>query len=880
MEELTVNTPVNETLLKEITPEEKEKLTKEAEEEKLFIKGLGFGGGPASNVAVIYVKNGRIIRIRPLHYDWKYKPEEFNPWKIEARGKTFEPTMKSLLPPFSLVYKKRVYSPNRIRYPLKRVDWDPQGDRNTETRGTSGFVRISWDEALEIIASELKRIKEKYGPYAILCQADGHGETKTVHGPHGCNTRLLKHFGGYTLQCRNPDSWEGWYWGAKHVWGMDPVGQMKPMTNVFSDMAENTDLVLFWGCDPETTPWGWGGQMASRVCYWFKELGMRSIYVCPDLNYGAAIHADKWIPIRPNTDAALHLALAYMWITEGTYDKKFVATHTFGFDKFREYVLGEEDGIPKTPKWAAEITGVPSRIIKAFARDWASKRTSIAHGNGGSMIRGPYSTEPARLEVLLLAMQGVGKPGAQQVKMLEWGWLGMPPPLPKSLIVPSVEAGFRGWSFAEIPKQIIPKNLIHEAILNPPLSWYGTTFAFWPVEDQFIKYEFPVEGGSELHMIWTDSPCWLGCWNGGNRLIQAFRSPKIEFILAQHPWLENDCLFADIILPVNTKFEEEDIGADNMSGQFNLLFYEGRCIEPIGESKSDYEVVGMIAEKLGLLEEYTGGKTVKEWIRTCFENSGVQKFISWEEFMKKEYYVIPTDPDWKKLKPGLRWYYELPEGKGLHTPSGKIEFYCQNLARHFPDDKERPPVPHWIPYGESHQESLLHPRAKEYPLLIVSNHPRWRVHAQLDDVTWLREIQTCKIRGPDGYQYEPVWLNSVDAAERGIETGDVVTMYNERGAVLGGAYVTERIMPGVVYQDHGARYDPIVPGEFDRGGSNNTICPHKTTSKHVTGMATSGFLVEVEKTNLDELMEMYPEAFKRTQDPAVGLVIDSWVGDE
>jgi trimethylamine-N-oxide reductase (cytochrome c) len=151
---------------------------------------------------------------------------------------------------------------------------------------------------------------------------------------------------------------------------------------------------------------------------------------------------------------------------------------------------------------------------------------------------------------------------------------------------------------------------------------------------------------------------------------------------------------------------------------------------------------------------------------------------------------------------------------------------------------------------------------------------------QLDDVTWLREIQTCKIRGPDGYQYEPVWINSVDAAERGIETGDVVTMYNERGAVLGGAYVTERIMPGVVYQDHGARYDPIVPGELDRGGSNNTICPHKTTSKHATGMATSGFLVEVEKTNLDELMEIYPEAFKRTQNPAVGLVIDSWVGDE
>ena len=171
---------------------EKEKLKKEAEEEKTSLIGLGFCSfGIGSNPASVDVKNGKIRRIRPLRYDWKYQPEEFNPWKIEARGQTFEPAMKSLLPPFSLVYKKRVHSPNRILYPLKRVDWDPNGNRNPENRGTSKFVRISWEEATDIIASEIKRVHEKYGPYAILCQLDGHGESKAVHGPHGCNGALL-----------------------------------------------------------------------------------------------------------------------------------------------------------------------------------------------------------------------------------------------------------------------------------------------------------------------------------------------------------------------------------------------------------------------------------------------------------------------------------------------------------------------------------------------------------------------------------------------------------------------------------------------------------------------------------------------------------------
>ncbi len=210
-------------------------------------------------------------------------------------------------------------------------------------------------------------------------------------------------------------------------------------------------------------------------------------------------------------------------------------------------------------------------------------------------------------------MQGLGKPGANQLKLIEWAIFNDPNQmaLPRSKVFPDVGAAHHGFNFQNLPKQILPKTLIADAILNPPLSWYGTTLLAAPRENQFTKYTYPAEGCSEIHMIWTDSPCWITCWNGGNRLVEAVRSPKIEFMLAQHPWMENDCLFADIILPVNTKFEEDDIAADGGSGQFNTLIDERKCIEPLGESRSDYEIACMIAERLGLLEKYAGVRPLR-----------------------------------------------------------------------------------------------------------------------------------------------------------------------------------------------------------------------------------------------------------------------------
>jgi molybdopterin guanine dinucleotide-containing S/N-oxide reductase-like protein len=850
----------------------------------LALAGLDRGGAPCA----VDVKDGKIIRVRPLHYDWKYNFKDVNPWKFEKNGKTLAMGSKSLPAPFSLAYKKRTYSPNRIKYPLKRVDWSPDGERNPQNRGKSKYKRISWDEATDIIAKEIKRIHKEYGPYAILCQGDGHGECKTIHAAHGQQTLLLEKMGGFTQQVRNPDSWEGWYWGSKHVWGNGQMGMMEPSDNIIKDMTENCGMILFWGCDPETTMWGFTGQFASRLCYFWSEIGIKQVYICPDLNYGAAIHADKWIPVLPNTDAALQLAVAYVWITKGTYDKEYVKTHTVGFDKFADYVLGKEDGVPKTPAWASPKCGVPEWTIKALAKQFAANKTSIAHHYGGSMIRGPYSTEPARLESILLGMQGLGKPGIHQSQMSQKGMPRSEGLKERIILNPAFSKRLQRPIQATVmllaaAKQFLPKTLIAKGINDPPVTFFGAGAIYLKTEDQFKKYTYPIskqEGGGEVHMLWTDTPCLTTCWNDGNSTIQAFRNKKIECIVAQHPWLENDCLYADIILPANTTMEVDDIVTNVRGAEPHCIALQEKAIEPIGESKSDFEVVGEVAKKLGLYEEFTEGKTVEDMQKSVYDGSGLKPFISWEEFKEKSYFCFPYVKDWEKDPVGLIKFAEDPVNHPLDTPSGKLEFYSERLAKYFPDDKERPPVPHWIEKGESHDERISSERAKKYPLLQMSNHGRWRVHAQCDDISWTREAPTCKVKGYDGYMYEPLWINPGDAAKRGIKSGDIVKVFNERGTVLGGAIVWERIMPGVVYMDHGARVDYIIPGKLDRGGAIDLITPAAVTSKNCVGMATSGFLVETARVTMEEMDEWrknYPEAFQREYDPASGLRFNGWV---
>lgn len=901
--------------------------------------------GPRSG-PITYVESdekGKLTRIRPFNYDQIMDYDSKNPWRIDAHGQSLQVTHRSLPGEFYLAYKKRVYSNNRVKYPLKRVDWDPKGERNTQNRGKSRYVRISWDEATTLIADELKRIKETYGMPAVLAEADMHGEGKHIAPSHGCMNRLLSIMGGYTVQMRNADSWEGWTWGSKHVWGGESVGQMQSSCNVWPDIAKNAELLLFWAADPESTAMGFDGYMSSRLNQWLHLLGLKYVYIDPALNFSACYMADKWIPILPNTDAALYLGIIYTWLKEGTYDKEYVETHAIGQDQFFDYVLGKTDGEPKTPAWASEKCGVSEWTIKALARDWAKKITSVTIGNGGPGIRGPYSSEPARLQSICLGMQGLGKPGRHQAKWLEWNLhtplYAMPYQGEKIIDVPhraeivrpankksagifnftarevveenihkAVSEGREGGRYdlsaeaksieelAELckitetsPQQSIPKSMVHDAILKDRIEWYGLYSFCGPREEQFVKYQFPVPGHSRIHAIWTDSPCMTTCWNDSFNFVKAVRSPEIEFIVAQQPWLENDCILADIILPVQTKFEMQDICDDTSSSVFTSVYREYAACPPVGESRNDFDCVAEVARKISpeVYNEYTCNDMPEEKVIELFwQGTGLTDYDKDDDFHKKDIFVMPCIADYQDFSiypPGWSLFANDPEKHPLSTPSGKLEFTSTGLSEHFPDDDERPPYPKWIEKGETHDESLSSERADKYPLLCMSNHGHWRFHANCDDITWNREMETMKIRGKDGYQYEAAWISPKTAEKCGVKHGDIVKIYNERGTVLCGAYVTERLVDSTVYVDHGARFDPIDAESIDRGGAINLITPHGNVSKFSTGMVVSGFLVGLEKVT-DEEMESwkkkYPEAFARKIDEACGVCLEGWMIDD
>ena len=429
--------------------------------------------------------------------------------------------MKSVPAPWSLAYKKRAYSPNRIKYPLKRVDWDPNGERNTQNRGKSKFVRISWDEATDLIAAEIRRVHKEYGPLAILVQGDGHGECKMVHAPHGCSTLLLDKMGGFTQQVRNPDSWEGWYWGAKHVWGKGFIGMMAPADNVVKDITENSDMVVVWGGDPETTPWGFRGQLASRLLLFLdgRSASSRSTSAPTSTTRPPSTPTNGSrscpTPMRPcNWQSCISGSPKAPTTRSMSRPTPWASTRS------KAYVLGKEDGIPKTPKWASAKCGVPAWTIKALAARLGQEDVTIGHYFGGGMARGPYSTSPPGWS-RPAGHAGTGQtgrpPGADRLHghaqehhrrrhRTTWApsrtWSSTP--AGDRLLKPH-----RGTPTAW-GKQLIPKTLIEEAIKNGTVDFWGTGGHEEPTADQFKKYTYPIpkeEGGTEIHMMWTDTPC-------------------------------------------------------------------------------------------------------------------------------------------------------------------------------------------------------------------------------------------------------------------------------------------------------------------------------------------------------------------------------------
>ncbi|MBT3992026.1 MAG: molybdopterin-dependent oxidoreductase [Rhodospirillaceae bacterium] len=837
-------------------------------------------GGPL----FVYVKDGKILRMTPIEFD-DSDPEG---WTIEARGKTFKPPRKTTLAPHALNWKSMIYSPDRLLYPLKRVDFDPTvpvSERNYQNRGVSGYERISWDEALDIVAGEIKRMKREHGPGAIANSHGSHHTWGNIGYYLSANNRFINAV-GMTRIHHNPDSWEGWYWGASHHYGYTlRVGETETYGGV-EDLLTNSEMVVFWASNPEGTN-SYSAQEGTIRRQWLKDTDIEMVHIDPYYNDTAQLLGGKWLAPKPTTSPALALAIAHVWITEGLYDKWFIENRTHGFDMWRDYVLGKEDDIPKTPEWGAEQTGLAARDIRALARKWGSKRTYLSCGGGGNghggACRNATGSQWARMMVCLAAMQGLGRPGVGLGNM-QYGT-----PVDLNFYFPGYADGgmsgdLRNTSAAiahyqrmpSLPSmntvsQVIPRLHFAEAILEGKAEgylWDGST-----IENQFTKFGYPKPGHSPVKMLYKYGGSILSTMPDSNRFVEMYRSDKLEFVVNQSIWNEGEAKFADVILPACTNFERPDISEWSALGGYahhgqqqlnhRVITFQHKCIEPLGESKSDYQIFLDICKRLGLAAYFSEGMSELDWVKRMYDSSDLPSLMGWKEFIRKGYAVLPANPADDKMPTAWNWFYEgrkkdVPEPHplpsdytdefltGLQTQTGLFEFECESLKRFDANDPERPIIAKYIPapQGAGNPEDL-----KDYPLQMLTPHPRYSFHTQGDGKdAFINNLEEHRVR-VDGHDYWVLRINSEDAQKRGIKRHDLIRVFNGQGAVICAAVPTDRLRPGLTHgYEASANYDPVgEPGKSaDRGGCLNLLTPKKSQLKQAHSMGSSTALVEVE----------------------------------
>ena len=839
----------------------------------------GTNGGPL----FVYVKDNKIVRVTPMDFD----DDDAEPWTITARGKKFTPPKRATVTPYTIGWKSLVYSPDRLLYPLKRVDFDPKGNRNPQNRGVSGYERISWDEALDIVSGEIMRVRTEHGPGAVFGVNSSHHNWGYIGYYHSAMKRFFSLL-GVTEMLANPDSWEGFAWGAVHHYGgSGRRGATEPYSTV-EDCMKNAEMIVFWSADPESTSGNYAGQEGTVRREWVKQLGIPVVHIDPYLNATAGFMGGRWITPKPGTDVAMALAIAHVWLKTGAYDKDYVAKRTIGLDKWQEYIFGKTDGVEKTPEWQETKTGVPARTVRALAEAWGGRKTYLAAGgihSFGGACRGSYGTEWARAMVCLMAMQGLGKEG------INFGGLQMGTPLDTHFWFPGyADGGFSGdfmgtgagfQMYNRMPMtaavnseyQRIPRLRIPEAILEGKAT--ANNYSNASVHGQFLEVKYPAPGHSLVRMLYKYGGSYFGTQPESNRFAKMYRSDKLDIVVSQSVWMEGETKFADIILPACTNFERWDIGEfascagyidkSYLQNNHRVVHMEHKCIEPLGESKSDYEIFLAICGRLGMGQVFSEGGSDFDWVKRFFYSTDLPERITWEDFMDKGYYVVPPLPEDRRDPLALNWYangkkMDTPEttvapseyygkfAEGLQTPSGKFEFESGTLKRFDPDDPERKPLCTWIPSWEGPEADIY----KKYKLQLISPHPKYSYHTMGDgkDST-VNDIDEHRML-INGYRYWIFRMSPEDAASRGVKHGEVVEVYNDRGSVLCGLEVTNRLPAGVVHSyESCADYQPIgTPGESpETNGCINILTPSRFITKRSHGLSVNACLVEVRKWN-------------------------------
>jgi anaerobic dimethyl sulfoxide reductase subunit A len=709
----------------------------------------------------VFVERGRIIRI-----EGDDRPTD----GIEAPQ--LRPCIRGRL------YRGRQDHPDRLLYPLKR----------TGRRGDAAFTRISWDEALDLMASQLKRVKAAYGN-ASLFVPYGTGSYSQINGRQTAQ-RLMNLFGG-SLGYYNNYSWAAMAAATPTVYGTGVTGNQR------QDWV-NARTILMWGWNPCEMRDGTNSEHFLRLA---KDKGARIVCVDPRLTLSAVALADEWVPVRPGTDAAMLSAMAHVIISEGLYDKAFVAGHCLGFDasqmpagaegeeSYKDYILGARDGQAKTPAWAEGICGVPRAVIARLAREYATAKPAMLVMGYGPQRRA-FGEQTVRAGCILPAITGnVGVPG---------GWAG-------GLGLQAPDGGPLWTVFPTGPNPVkaqIPAFLWTDAVER------GTEMT---AADGLVGAERLT---SNIKMIYAVASNILVNQHADiNRTAALLRDEtRVEFIAVQDNFLTSSARFADLVLPACTQLETWGVADGWKYGDEVLLM--PKIVDPPGEARSDYRICADIAGRLGLAEAYTERRDERGWTAWAIDELRRARYPglpSLDEFEKSNagVYALPV------TKPAVAFadFRRDPARHPLPTPSGRIEIFSKRLF-----DMRRPAdipaVPKYIPEWES----PFGPEAARAPLQVIGPHTLASVHSTMDNVAALQEAFPRRLA-----------IHPADAAARGLRDGDRVKVFNERGAVYVACRVTRRIMPGVVALPQGAWWTPDAAG-VDTRGSINVLTSRRATA--------------------------------------------------
>lgn len=703
--------------------------------------------------------------------------------------------------------RRRVYNPDRLKYPMKRVG----------ARGEGKFERISWEEAYGIIATNMQRLIKEYGNESIyLNYGTGTlGGTMTRSWPPG-NTlvaRLMNCCGGYLNHY-------GDYSSAQIAEGLNYTYGGWADGNSPSDI-ENSKLVVLFGNNPGETRMSGGG-----VTYYLEQARQKSnarmIIIDPRYTDTGAGREDEWIPIRPGTDAALVNGLAYVMITENLVDQAFLDKYCVGYDEktlpasapknghYKAYILGEgPDGVAKTPEWASQITGVPAdKIIKLAREIGSTKPAFISQGWGPQRhANGEIATRAISMLAILTGNVGIngGNSGARE--------------------------GSYSLPFVRMPTLENP--------IQTSISMFMWTDAI-ERGPEMTALRDGVRGKDKLDvpikMIWNYAGnCLINQHSEINRTHEILQDDKkCELIVVIDCHMTSSAKYADILLPDCTASEQMDFALDASCGNMSYVIFNDQVIKPRFECKTIYEMTSELAKRLGVEQQFTEGRTQEEWMRHLYAQSreAIPELPTFEEFRKQGIFK-KRDPQGHHV--AYKAFREDPQANPLTTPSGKIEIYSQALADiaatwELPFFNDTATTEIYTPGFESYQDPLN----KQYPLQLTGFHYKSRVHSTYGNVDVLKAA--CR---------QEMWINPLDAQKRGIHNGDKVRIFNDRGEVHIEAKVTPRMMPGVVALGEGAWYDPDAK-RVDKGGCINVLTTQRP-SPLAKGNPSHTNLVQVEK---------------------------------